>query len=101
MRRLWLQCPYSVGPRHVSATLVQPTPRGVTLRGQRALKGHHVQSLSPYRCAWLSSRGDLNGLSGTTDGPMQPNTFDLAHVGTSVDKLMGISVQRNKTGSCG
>ena len=49
----------------------------------------------------LSSRSDLNGLSGTTDGSMQPNIFDLAQLGTSVDKLIGISFQRSKSGSCG
>ena len=32
---------------------------------------------------------------------MQPNIFDLAQLGTSVDKLIGISFQRSKSGSCG
>lgn len=44
----------------------------------------------------LSSRSDLNGLSGTTDGSMQPNIFDLAQLGTSVDKLIGISFKEAK-----
>ena len=44
----------------------------------------------------LSSRSDLNGLSGTTDGSMQPNIFDLAQLGTSVDKLIDISFKKQK-----
>lgn len=44
----------------------------------------------------LSSRSDLNGLSGTTDGSMQPNIFDLAQLGTSVDKLIDISFKKTK-----
>ena len=44
----------------------------------------------------LSSRSDLNGLSGTTDGSMQPNIFDLAQLRTSVDKLIDISFKEAK-----